>query len=107
MPKYSAPLEESVELGIFQLRLAASLATLRKRERFKLHELASRVGVSNTYMTRIMRGRANVSLGLLYALCRELDVPVTELIGTWADMTVDNPHSAATDGHSVAEGKKP
>lgn len=107
MPKYSAPLEESVELGIFQLRLAAALATLRKRDRFKLNELASRVGVSNTYMTRIMRGRANVTLGLLYALCRELDVPVTDLIGTWADHTVENPHNVGTSGHSIAEGKKP
>jgi transcriptional regulator with XRE-family HTH domain len=98
MPKYKGQLEQSVELAIFQTRMATVLNAMRKRDRFKLRDLARRVGVSNTYMTKIMRGQANISLSLLFSFCRELDVPVTDLIGTWADNSVEIPE-AMVDGH--------
>ncbi len=105
MPKYKGQLEQSVELAVFQTRLATALNTLRKRKRFKMKDVARRVGVSNTYMTKIMRGQANISLSLLYCFCKELDVPVTDLIGTWADHSVDVPENSLNEHahHAPAE----
>lgn len=94
MPKYTGPLRESVELAIFQTRLAAALTEMRKQKLFKTGELASRVEISNTYMVDIMRGKANISLSLLVAFCLALDVKVTDLIGNTADTSVDIPAGA-------------
>ena len=89
MPRYRGRLEQSVELAIFQTRMAAVLNEMRRNRLFKLKDLAKRVGVSNTYMTKIMRGQANISLSLLFPFSRELDVTVVDLIGDRADNSVD------------------
>lgn len=96
MPRYRGQLEQSVELAIFQTRMAAVLNEMRKNRLFKLKDLAKRVGVSNTYMTKIMRGQANISLSLLFSFCRELDVTVTDLIGARADDSTEMPQGAFT-----------
>lgn len=97
MPIYKGQLEKSVELAIFATRMAAALKAMRKRDRIKMKDLASRVGISSTHMTKIMRGQANISLSLLYCFCKELDVPVTDLIGKWADASIEIPGSAKED----------
>jgi DNA-binding Xre family transcriptional regulator len=96
MPRYKGQLEQSVELAIFQTRLAAVLNEMRRNRLFKLKDLAKHVGVSNTYMTKIMRGQANISLSLLYSFCRELDVTVVDLIGLRADDSTEMPKGAFT-----------
>jgi len=98
MPIYKGGLEKSVELAIFPTRMAAALNAIRKRDRIKMKDLAKRVGISNTHMTKIMRGQANISLSLLYCFCKELNVPVTDLIGKWADDSVEIPESAKEGG---------
>ncbi len=94
MPIYKGGLEKSVESAIFPTRMAAALNAIRKRDRIKLKDLAERVGISNTHMTKIMRGQANISLSLLYCFCKELNVPVTALIGKWADGSIGIPESS-------------
>lgn len=97
MPIYKGQLEKSVELAIFATRMAAALKAMRKRDRIKMKDLARRVGISSTHMTKIMRGQANISLSLLYCFCKELDVPVTDLIGKWADGSIEIPQSVKED----------
>ncbi|NSX94382.1 helix-turn-helix transcriptional regulator [Agrobacterium tumefaciens] len=91
MPKYTGPLGQSVELAIFQTRMAVVLKRMHKNRFFKANELAKRVGISQTHMTEIMRGKANISLSLLHSFCRELNVRATDLIGNTADTSVDMP----------------
>jgi DNA-binding Xre family transcriptional regulator len=91
MPIYTGALGESVELAIFQTRMAIALRRMRGERLFKANDLSKRVGISQTHMTEIMRGRANISLSLLHAFCRELNVEVTDLIGSTADTSVEMP----------------
>lgn len=95
MPKYTGPLEESVELAIFQKRMATALKLMHKNRVFKANDLAKRVGISQTHMSAIMRGEANISLNLLGLFCRELGVDVTELIGDKADDSIEMPDNSA------------
>lgn len=104
MPIYKGQLEKSVEQAVFATRMAAALNAMRKRDRIKMKDLAKRVGISNTHMTKIMRGRANISLSLLYCFCKELNVPVTDLIGKWADSSIEIPQSS-NDGGSGETGR--
>jgi transcriptional regulator with XRE-family HTH domain len=97
MPRYKGKLEESVELSIFQIRLANALKEMRKRDRFNLKDLAAGVGISNTYMTKIMRAQANISISLLFSFCKALDVSVTDLIGLRADDSTDVTLAADTN----------
>lgn len=91
MPKYTGPLGQSVELAIFQTRMAIVLKRMHKKRIFKANDLAKRVGISKTHMSGIMRGEANISLNLLGLFCRELGVNVTDLIGDKADNSVEMP----------------
>lgn len=93
MPKYTGSLGESVELAIFQKRMATVLKHMRKNRIFKANDLAKRVGISQTHMTGIMRGEANISLNLLHAFCRELDCRTVDLIGNTADPSVNMPEN--------------
>ncbi|MGH6858725.1 MAG: helix-turn-helix domain-containing protein [Phyllobacterium sp.] len=93
-------------MAIFQTRMAAVLNEMRKNRHFKLKDLARRVGVSNTYMTKIMRGQANISLSLLFSFCRELDVTVQDLIGNTADNSVDMPEGAFDSRNPPANARE-
>lgn len=54
---------------------------LRAERGLNQEELAEKVGVFRTYMSRIETGAANPTLTMVYALADALDVPVVDLFG--------------------------
>lgn len=60
-------------------RFGQKIKDLRAQRGLNQEELAEKVGVFRTYMSRIETGAANPTLTLIYALADALGVRVTEL----------------------------
>ena len=63
-----------------QRRMGERLRVARQGRRLSLRDLAERLGVSASLISQIETGRANPSVGTLYALVAELDVSLDELL---------------------------
>ena len=64
-----------------QLRsIAANVQRIRVRQKLTQAALAERADIDNTYLQRIERGSANISMGILVALANALDVPLSRLL---------------------------
>jgi transcriptional regulator with XRE-family HTH domain len=61
--------------------LGAALRSAREARGLSLRELARRVEVSPSFVSQIERGKANPSVGTLYALVSELGISLNELLG--------------------------
>ena len=62
------------------LRLAHSVRTLRSAAGFSQEAFAAKVGLHRTFMSRIERGKTNVSLETLERLAAGLGIHVWQLI---------------------------
>ena len=58
------------------------LALLRKRRGLSQEELAERARLDRSYVSRIERGLANPSMGVLERICVALDITLQELFCT-------------------------
>ncbi|PFG42720.1 helix-turn-helix protein [Isoptericola jiangsuensis] len=74
-------------MGNYDEHLQARLHNLGRRvrsERGRLglsqEELAHRAGLHRTYVGSVERGERNISVGSLYALADELEVPASSLL---------------------------
>ncbi len=60
-------------------RFGANLAQARERRGLSQSQLARKVEVVDTYISRIETGRAQPSFRLIVSLARQLDIPPAEL----------------------------
>ena len=63
-----------------RLRLGLNVRRLRHGMRLTQVELAAKVGCGTRTISDIERGKQNISVEMLFALCRELGCPVRELL---------------------------
>jgi len=73
------------------MNLGTTISTIRK-PLMKQCELASKVGISQTYMSQIESGRKIPGIELIEAICIALDIPVFALIwlsSDWKDVPVE------------------
>ena len=63
-----------------QLRLGLNVRRLRHGMRITQKELAARVGCGARTISAIERGQRDLSVEMLFALCRALGCPVSELL---------------------------
>lgn len=68
-----------VKRGNPKKQFGQKIKDLRAQRGLNQEELAERVGVFRTYMSRIETGVANPTLTMIYALAAALDVSVIEL----------------------------
>lgn len=76
--------------GTTPVQLGQAIRSARERRGMSLRELARRVNVSPSFVSQVELGKANPSVGTLYALVSELGTTLDELIG-------DQPKGAADD----------
>ncbi|HEX6150631.1 helix-turn-helix domain-containing protein [Nocardioides sp.] len=92
----------STTAGTTQVSLGQALRTTRERREMSLRELARRVNVSPSFVSQIELGKANPSVGTLYALVTALGITLDDLLG---DQT--GAAGPASDGAPAAEGGSP
>ena len=63
-----------------RLRLGLNVRRLRHGMRLTQAELAAKVGCGTRTISDIERGKQNISVEMLFALCRGLGCPVSELL---------------------------
>lgn len=63
-----------------RLRLGLNVRRLRHGMRLTQGELAARIGCGNRLISAIERGQRDISVEMLFALCRALECPVQELL---------------------------
>jgi transcriptional regulator with XRE-family HTH domain len=76
--------------GTTPVQLGQAIRGARERRAMSLRELARRVNVSPSFVSQVELGKANPSVGTLYALVAELGTTLDELIG-------DQPKGASED----------
>ena len=72
--------------GTTPVSLGQALRATRERRELSLRELARRVNVSPSFVSQIELGKANPSVGTLYALVSALDITLDDLMG---ESTID------------------
>ena len=77
--------EEAVQIG-------AALRVVREQRGLSLREVARRVGVSPSFVSQVETGKANPSVGTLYAL--------VGVLGTSLDDLMENGHGVVEEGRS-------
>jgi DNA-binding Xre family transcriptional regulator len=82
--------------GLVRKRLRA----LRMAQGLSLEELAARVHLSQSSLSRIETGRRRLALDQLVALARALDTPLDQLVENAADDVVVNPMNHGINGLS-------
>ena len=68
-------------VGTTPVQLGQAIRDVREQRGLSLRELARRVNVSPSFVSQIELGKANPSVGTLYALLSELGTSLDELIG--------------------------
>ena len=71
----------STQAGTAPVELGQSIRAVRERRGMSLRELARRVEVSPSFVSQIELGKANPSVGTLYALVSVLGTTLDDLIG--------------------------
>ena len=84
--------EDSVQLG-------AALRAVREERGLSLREVARRVGVSPSFVSQVETGKANPSVGTLYALVGVLGTSLDDLMGDAA--------AVASNGRSARTSRAP
>jgi transcriptional regulator with XRE-family HTH domain/mannose-6-phosphate isomerase-like protein (cupin superfamily) len=84
--------------------LGAALRAARESRGLSLRELARQVDVSPSFVSQVELGKANPSVGTLYALVSVLGVSLNELLGGPADAVPDPAGGAAAAGPAAAAG---
>ena len=84
-------------------RLGARIRMLRAERRLTQEELATRIGISQVYMSHVERGAKTASLEVLIRVAESLDVSMSEL---FLDVDRETPKelarlSAATAGQPI------
>ncbi len=64
----------------YRIRLGLNIRRWRHGMRFTQEELAAKLGCSSKTISAIERGKQNLSVSMLFALCRVLHCPVQELL---------------------------
>jgi len=82
-------------VGTTPVELGAAIRSAREQRGLSLRELARRVDVSPSFVSQVELGKANPSVGTLYALVAELGTTLDDLIGEAAGR-VDVPVQPAT-----------
>jgi transcriptional regulator with XRE-family HTH domain len=84
------------------VQLGQAIRAVREQRGLSLRELARRVNVSPSFVSQIELGKANPSVGTLYALVSELGTTLDDLMGDGSDNEVDGPvvDAAIVDGHT-------
>ena len=92
--------EETVQVG-------AALRAVREQRGLSLREVARRVGVSPSFVSQVETGKANPSVGTLYALVGVLGTSLDDLMGDGGVETVARATSSTTVGAVVEDGRSP
>lgn len=71
-----------------EVQLGAALRSVREERGLSLREVARRVGVSPSFVSQVETGKANPSVGTLYALVAVLGTSLDDLIGDNGDAPV-------------------
>lgn len=71
-----------------EVQLGAALRSVREERGLSLREVARRVGVSPSFVSQVETGKANPSVGTLYALVAVLGTSLDDLIGENGDAPV-------------------
>lgn len=90
----------TVGTGTTPVQLGRSLRAVREERGLSLRELARRINVSPSFVSQIELGKANPSVGTLYALVSVLGITLDDLIG---DQGSDDRHDRV-DGTVVDSG---
>lgn len=93
----------STTAGTTPVSLGQALRTIRERRELSLRELARRVNVSPSFVSQIELGKANPSVGTLYALVTVLGITLDDLMG---ETTIDA-GPGPVDASSRADGGPP
>ncbi len=88
--------------GRGHLNLASSIRQLRLRNGLSQRQLATRMAVPRTYVSKIENEKATPTLSSLERLARALEVSVPELLERWRAHS--SGRSARTDARSVCRG---
>ena len=64
-----------------RVQIGAALRGVRERRGLSLREVARRVGVSPSFVSQVETGKANPSVGTLYALVGVLEISLDDLMG--------------------------
>ncbi|HET7279842.1 MAG TPA: helix-turn-helix domain-containing protein [Dermatophilaceae bacterium] len=82
--------------------LGAAIRAARAARGLSLRELARRIDVSPSFVSQVERGKANPSVGTLYALVSVLGMSLNELLGGPADPSETSGISAPTEASEPA-----
>ncbi len=69
-------------MNTLAVKVGLSVRQVRKRKNLSQDELALRAEVDRSYIGRIERGEANITLDMLYKIADELGCEATELLPT-------------------------
>ena len=94
----------STVAGTTPVQLGQAIRAVREQRGLSLRELARRVNVSPSFVSQIELGKANPSVGTLYALVSVLGTTLDDLMGDGSDDDV--PAGPVVDA-SVVEGHTP
>jgi transcriptional regulator with XRE-family HTH domain len=100
----------STAVGSTPVQLGAAIRAAREARGMSLRELARRIDVSPSFVSQIELGKANPSVGTLYALAGELGTSLGDLIGEQPTATGPGPvfdDSAPSDGRTPARVDAP
>lgn len=60
-------------------RVAENIRNIRRMKNLSAYELSLRVGKSTNYIHEVEKGKINISLGSMLAICHELEIDPKEL----------------------------
>jgi transcriptional regulator with XRE-family HTH domain len=88
--------------GTTPVQLGHAIRTVREQRGLSLRELARRVNVSPSFVSQVELGKANPSVGTLYALVSELGTTLDDLMGDASEDAATGPvvDAAIVDGHT-------
>ena len=84
--------------------LGRSVRATRMRRQIGVRELARRIDVSASLVSRIERGTVMPSVGTLFSLADALEVPVAEILGDVSAPVREQQNGGPPDGHGPAPG---
>lgn len=83
------------ELASSRLRVGAAIRERRQAAGLSLAELAERIGVALSTMSKIENGKISTSFERLDSISRALQADIAEFLGTAAPMAISMPQSSA------------
>ena len=65
-----------------QQLMGTRIKNLRKEEKMSQEELASKLGISRSYLTKIENGQRGLSIEIMQKLCKVFNITMEEFFGT-------------------------